>query len=396
MSLDPLVVDRVRARLVTEGRVPTESDIARALRDDGVLLGTDVLLAEAERLHGELTGAGPLTRQLRDPLVTDVLVSGPDHVWVDRGSGAEPVAVRFPDDAAVRRLAQRLAAACGRRLDDSSPYVDARMPDGTRVHAVLSPVAVSGTCLSLRVPRRHAFTLDDLVSAGSLPVEVVPWIRAVIDARLAILITGGTGTGKTTWLSTLLGLCDPHERLVIVEDSSELLPDHPHVVRLEARPPNLEGAGAVTLRDLVRQSLRMRPDRIVVGEVRGAEIVDLLAALNTGHEGGCATVHANTAEDVPARLESLALAAGLDRAAVHAQIAAGLDVVIHLGRDRDGRRRWRSLSVAERRDGWTVLVDALSWPDVHGPVEQGPGLHRLRRRLGHHAPAASSAPVVTT
>jgi len=395
MSLDPLVVDRVRARLVTEGRVPTESDIARALRDDGVLLGTDVLLAEAERLHGELTGAGPLTRLLRDPLVTDVLVSGPDHVWVDRGAGAEPVAVRFPDDAAVRRLAQRLAAACGRRLDDSSPYVDARMPDGTRVHAVLSPIAVSGTCLSLRVPRRHAFTLDDLVCAGSLPVEVGPWIRAVIDARLAVLITGGTGTGKTTWLSMLLGLCDPHERLVIVEDSSELLPDHPHVVRLEARPPNLEGAGAVTLRDLVRQSLRMRPDRIVVGEVRGAEIVDLLAALNTGHEGGCATVHANTAEDVPARLESLALAAGLDRAAVHAQIAAGLDVVIHLGRDRDGRRRWRSLSVAERRDGWTVLVDALSWPDVRGPVEQGPGFDRLRRRLRHHAPAGTSAPVVT-
>ena len=386
MTLSPLVLDRVRARLVADGRVPTEADIARALRDDGVLLGTDLLLAEAERLHGELLGAGPLTRLLRDPLVTDVLVTGPDRVWVDRGSGAEPVDVRFPDDAAVRRLAQRLAAACGRRLDDSSPYVDARMPDGTRVHAVLAPVAVSGTCLSLRVPRRRAFTLDELVDAGSLPAEVVPWVRAVVDARLAVLVTGGTGTGKTTWLSMLLGLCDPRERLVVVEDSAELMPDHPHVVRLEARPPNLEGAGAVTLRDLVRQSLRMRPDRIVVGEVRGAEIVDLLAALNTGHEGGCATVHANTAEDVPARLESLALAAGLDRAAVHAQIAAGVDVVIHLGRDRDGRRRWRSISVADRRDGWTVLVDALSQGEAGDDVRPGPGFDRLLRRLGHRAP----------
>ena len=181
-------------------------------------------------------------------------------------------------------------------------------------------------------------------------------------------------------------MCDPRERLVVVEDSAELLPDHPHVVRLEARPPNIEGAGQITLRDLVRQSLRMRPDRIVVGEVRGAEIVDLLAALNTGHEGGCATVHANTAVDVPARLEALALAAGLDRAAVHAQIAAGLDVVLHLVRDRDGRRRWSSLSVAERVDGFTVLVDALSWPDPAEPVVRGPGLERLRARLGAWAP----------
>ena len=386
MTLDQAVIDRVRTRLVADGRVPTSADVARALRADGVLLGTEVLLAEAERLHGELAGAGPLTALLRDPRVTDVLVTGPREVWVDRGAGVERVEVSFADDDAVRRLAQRLAAACGRRLDDSSPYVDARLPDGTRVHAVLAPVAVSGTCLSLRVPRSTAFTLIDLVEAGSLPEEAVPWIRAVVDARLAVLITGGTGTGKTTWLSMLLGLCDPKERIVVVEDSAELAPDHPHVVRLEARPPNLEGAGAITMRDLVRQSLRMRPDRIVVGEVRGAEIVDLLAALNTGHEGGCATVHANTAHDVPARLESLALAAGLDRAAVHAQIAAGLDVVIHLARDRDGRRRWRSVSVAERRRGWTELVDALTWSGPGSPIEVGPGLERLASRLGSYAP----------
>lgn len=384
MSLAPDVVDRVRALVVADGRMPTPADVARALRADGVLLGTDDLLAEAQRLHGELAGAGPLTPLLRDPAVTDVLVTGPDEVWVDRGRGVERVAVRFADDAAVRRLAQRLAAACGRRLDDAVPWVDARLPDGTRVHAVLAPLAVSGTCLSLRVPSRRAFTLADLVVAGSLPASVEPWVRAVVEARLSLLVTGGTGTGKTTWLSTLLGLVPAGERIVVVEDSAELRPDHPHVVRLEARPPNIEGAGAVTLRDLVRQSLRMRPDRVVVGEVRGGEVVDLLAALNTGHEGGCATVHANSAADVPARIEALALAAGLGRDAVHAQLAAGLDVVLHLDRDRDGRRRWRSLSVAVRRGERTEVVDALA--SVRDSVVPGPGLDRLVERLGDARP----------
>jgi pilus assembly protein CpaF len=386
MALAREVTDRVRAAIVDEGTAPTTADVARLLRADGVLLGTDMLLAEAERLHAELAGAGPLTPLLRDPDVTDVLVTSPDRVWVDRGRGVERVDVSFADDAAVRRLAQRLAAACGRRLDDAAPFVDARLPDGTRVHAVLAPLAVTGTCLSLRVPRRRAFTLDDLVEAGSLPVEVAPWVQAIVDARLAVLVTGGTGTGKTTWLSTLLGRCDRGDRIVVVEDSAELDPDHPHVVRLEARPPNIEGAGAVTLRDLVRQSLRMRPDRIVVGEVRGAEIVDLLAALNTGHEGGCATVHANAARDVPARLESLALAAGLPRDALHAQLAAGLDVVLHLVRDHDGRRRWASLSVAVRRGAHTEVVDAISWPHPDGPVTAGDGIDVLTARLGDQAP----------
>jgi pilus assembly protein CpaF len=386
MVLGRDVDDRVRAALVDEGVTPTTAEVARLLRADGVLLGADVLLAEAERLNAELSGAGPLTRLLRDPDVTDVLVTAPDRVWVDRGRGVERVEVSFADEAAVRRLAQRLAAACGRRLDDAAPYVDARLPDGTRVHAVLAPLAVTGTCLSMRVPRRRAFTLAELVEAGSLPPAAEPWVRAIVEARLAVLVTGGTGTGKTTWLNSLLGLCDPCERLVVVEDSAELDPDHPHVVRLEARPPNIEGAGAVTLRDLVRQSLRMRPDRIVVGEVRGAEIVDLLAALNTGHEGGCATVHANAAADVPARLEALALAAALPRDALHAQLAAGLDVVVHLVRDRDGRRRWASLSVAVRRGEHTVVVDALVCSRAGARVVAGEAFDVLAERLGDRAP----------
>jgi pilus assembly protein CpaF len=386
MSLDPGVLDRVRAQVVADGRTPTPTDIARALRADGVLLAADDLLTEAARMHGELAGAGPLTPLLRDPDVTDVLVTAPDEVWVDRGRGVEPAPVRFADDAAVRRLAQRLASACGRRLDDAMPYVDARLPDGTRVHAVLAPLAVSGTCLSLRVPSRRAFSLDDLVRAGSLPAEIEPWVRAVVAARLSLLVTGGTGTGKTTWLSTLLGLVDPAERIVVVEDSAELRPAHPHVVRLESRPPNIEGAGAVTLRDLVRQSLRMRPDRVVVGEVRGAEVVDLLAALNTGHEGGCATVHANSAIDVPARMEALALAAGLGRDAVHAQLAAGLDVVLHLERPRSGPRRWSSLAVAVRRGAHTEVVEAWGRDPGTGSPVRGPAYDRLVERLGPWGP----------
>ncbi len=380
----PDVVERVRSRLLAGGLSPTAAEVARALRDDGVLLPPDALLAEAERLRAEMAGAGPLEPLLADPDVTDVLVTAPHEVWVDRGSGAERVGVRFADDAAVRRLAQRLASACGRRLDDAVPYVDGRLPSGVRLHAVLAPVALGGTALSLRVPRRRTFDLDGLVSAGAIPPEVLPWLAAVVSARLTVVVSGGTGTGKTTWIAALLARCEPRDRIVVVEDSAELVPDHPHVVRLEARPPNIEGAGAITLRDLVRQSLRMRPDRVVVGEVRGAEVVDMLAAFNTGHEGGLTTVHANSAADVPARIEALALAGGLDRAAAHAQMASGLDVVVHLARGRDGVRRWRSLSVARRADGITVLDDALLRSG--SSVAEGPGLPRLRERLGELAP----------
>ena len=239
-----------------------------------------------------------------------MLVNGAEHVYLDRGPGLELTGVRFPDEESVRRLAQRLAALGGRRLDDATPYVDLRLPDGTRFHAVLAPLARPGTVISLRVPRRQGFTLDELVGHGTLDEATAELLDAIVAARLAFLVSGGTGSGKTTLLAALLARVGPGERLVVVEDASELRPDHPHVVALEGRPANLEGAGAVEVRTLVRQALRMRPDRLVVGEVRGAEIVDLLAALNTGHEGGCGTLHANSAIDVPARVEALALAAG--------------------------------------------------------------------------------------
>ncbi|MEU3543413.1 TadA family conjugal transfer-associated ATPase [Streptomyces paromomycinus] len=370
------LLEAVRGRLAQAGAEPTPARVAMALRAEGRLLGDAEVLGVVSALRSELVGCGPLEPLVAAPEVTDVLVSAPDEVWVDRGGGLERTSVRFADEAAVRRLAQRLASVAGRRLDDAHPWVDARLPDGTRLHAVLPPVAVAGTCLSLRVLRPRAFTLAELVAAGTVPPDGDRLLRAVLDARLSFLISGGTGSGKTTLLSSLLSLAGPAERLVLAEDSAELRPDHPHVVRLETRPANQEGIGRVTLRDLVRQALRMRPDRLVVGEVRGAEVTDLLAALNTGHEGGCGTVHANAPGDVPARLEALGSTAGLDRAALHSQVAAALSVLLHLVRDRDGRRRLARVDVLERhRDGFVVTVPAAVWAPEG--FQEAPGWPRL-------------------
>jgi pilus assembly protein CpaF len=363
-GVDPALLAQVRRRVAASGTAPTAAVVAAALREEGgAWRGDAELLPVLQALQSEIAGAGPLDPLLADPRVTDVLVNGPDEVWVERGDGLVRTDVRFPDDLAVRRLAQRLAAPTGRRLDDAQPWVDARLPGGIRLHALLPPIAPAGTCLSLRVARPRAFTLDELVAAGSLPPDGAALLDRLVASRTAFVVTGGTGTGKTTLLSALLSLAAPHERLLLVEDSGELAPAHPHVVRLEARPPNLEGAGAVTLRDLVRQALRMRPDRLVVGEVRGEEVVDLLAALNTGHDGGCGTLHANSAAEVPARLEALAALAGLERRAVHSQLAAGLRVAVHLARSRaSGQRRVAQVCVLVRaRDGEVSAETAWSW-----------------------------------
>ncbi|WP_433228263.1 TadA family conjugal transfer-associated ATPase [Actinomadura formosensis] len=374
--------DAVRERLANDGAEATTGRVAAALRAEERLLGDREVLALADELCAEYVGAGPLEPLLRAPDVTDILVNGPDEVWADTGSGLVRTSVRFTDEASLRRLAQRLTAAAGRRLDDAAPYADARLPGGVRLHAVLPPVAAGGTCLSLRLPRRRAFTLDELITTRTVPPEGADLLAALIRSRAAFLITGGTGTGKTTLLGSLLSLVDPAERLLLVEDSAELRPAHPHVVRLEARPPNVEGAGGVTLDDLVRQALRMRPDRLVVGEVRGREVVVLLQALNTGHEGGCGTLHANTAADVPARLEALACAAGLTREAVHSQLAAALDIVVHLVRDPGGgRRRVAEICLLRRAsDGLVGAVPAVSFT-ASGEVVPAPGADALHTRL---------------
>lgn len=367
-------------RLAALGRPYTATDVASALRGSGTLV-TDAVIADAlSALHRHSIGAGPLEGLLAEPGVSDVVVNGPNEVFVDRGAGLERTDVAFVDDEQVRRLAIRLAAAAGRRLDDASPFVDGRLPSGVRLHAILAPVAAPGTCLSLRVPASRTFALADLVASGSLCEEAACLLRGIIAERVPFLISGGTGTGKTTLLAALLALVPHEERILVVEDARELMPNHPHCVRLEGRPPNAEGAGAITLTSLVRQALRMRPDRVVLGEVRGAELIDLLTALNTGHEGGCGTVHANSVADVPARLEALAALGGLGRDACHAQVAAALRVVVHVRRDRDGSRRVEHVGLFRRAaNGMVEIVPAATVrPDgVDYEPEGGPQLRRM-------------------
>lgn len=388
-ELPARLVERVRTQLVRSGAEPGPAQVAAALREQGLVLADDQLARLAGLVRQELTGAGPLEALLRYPGVTDVLVNGPDEVWLDRGHGLERADVRLGDEPAVRRLAQRLAGSAGRRLDDASPYVDAALPDGSRLHAVLPPLSAGGTVLSVRVPRRVPIGLADLAASGTLSAPMLATLARLARTKVATLVTGGTGSGKTTLLAALLGAADPAERVVVVEDCVELVTDHRHVLRLQARPANVEGRGEVTLRDLVRQALRMRPDRLVVGEARGAEIVELLAALNTGHEGGLATLHANEVDDVPARVEALALPTGMPRAAVHAQLAAGVQAVVHLVRGPGGRRVATLGWVRPGPHGVQVLPALTQTAELD--VLPGPACEELARRLGG-APWLSPGP----
>lgn len=366
------LVDRVRERLAAESASLRPNVVAAAIRaESGGVLGDTEVLSNLRVLQTELTGAGVLEPLLRADGTTDVLVTAPDAVWVDDGNGLRRSSIRFVDDAAVRRLAQRLALSVGRRLDEAQPWVDGQLTGlgmgetTVRLHAVLPPIAGDGTCLSLRVLRPATQNLEALASSGAIASEAHDLLGQIICARVAFLVSGGTGAGKTTLLSALLGAVPPDERIVCVEDAPELAPRHPHLVRLVARCANVEGIGEVTVRDLVKQALRMRPDRIVVGEVRGGEVVDLLAALNTGHDGGACTVHANSPAEAPARLEALAALGGLDRLALHSQLAAAVQVLLHVGRDRGGRRHLAEIAVLRR--GPDGLVEALTaWHATRG------------------------------
>jgi pilus assembly protein CpaF len=371
------LVERVRQRLAVGGAPPTPVVVANAVRSEaGGVLGHADLLAALRALGDEFAGAGALEPLLRDPDTTDVLVTGPADVWLDGRCGLRRTDIRFPSEDSVRRLAQRLALAAGRRLDDAQPYVDAWLPGSgphgrVRLHAVLPPLVPDGTCLSLRVLRPATHDLAALRALGTFDDRTAALLTAIVQARLAFLVVGGTGTGKTTLLAALLGCVPADERIISVEDAGELQPCHPQVVRLVARPANVEGVGEVTVRDLVRQALRMRPDRLVVGEVRGAEVCELLAALNTGHDGGAGTLHANSPTEVPARLEALAALGGLSRPALHSQVAAALQILVHVRRTSSGRRVVAEIGVVIRTtDGVRVLPAwrpdgrQIGWPTL--------------------------------
>ena len=371
MSVSPTVWAQIRL-----GKVPTPGLVSRVLEGEAVVLGETGALRARMELAAEVLGAGPLEPLLADPLVTDVLVNAGSGVWVDRGDGLTRADCDVGDELAVRRLAVRLAGIAGRRLDDTCPYVDGFLPGGVRLHAVLPPIAVEGPHISLRVPRRLAPSLEEMARWGTFSAGWLRVLEALVSRRCSFVISGGTGSGKTTLLGAMLGEVDVRERLVIVEDVRELAVSHPHVVRLQSRPANVEGRGEIGLTTLVRESLRMRPDRLVVGEVRGAEVREMLAALNTGHEGGCSTLHANSSADVVARFEALGALAGLAPTAVHAQLLSAVQVVVHLRRS-SGRRFVDTVAVLARgADGSPEVEPALArgvdadtvvgtaWPDL--------------------------------
>jgi pilus assembly protein CpaF len=372
------VFDEIRSDLTARGQSPTPRSVAAAVRRGGHLLGDSQLLALTAELETSMQGLGVLQPLVDAPGATDVLVNGPGPAWVDQGQGPRRSEVSFGTETEVRALAQRLASQAGRRLDDGAPWVDAPLPGGIRLHAILPPLAGGGTHISLRVlaSRRR---LDDLVVSGSLAPCDADLLRRVVAARVSYLVTGGTGCGKTTVLAAMLREVPSNERVLVVEDSPELQIEHPHVVLLRGRPPNVEGRGGVAMSGLVRQALRMRPDRLVVGEVRGTEIADMMAALNSGHEGGCATLHANSPAAVPDRVESLALPAGLSAAAAASQLVTAFSVVVHLARS--GSTRWvRDIAVL-RRDGRTVCVESALTVDSRGNRTVGPAMADLEAML---------------
>lgn len=294
----------------------------------------------AEELVDELTGFGPLEVLLRDSSVTEILVNGPNKVFVERDGVLHHTDLRFIDSHHVERVMQRILAPLGRRLDESSPMVDARLPDGSRVNAIIPPIALDGPCLSIRKFRKDMLKSADLVAMQTIDQSIFDFFEEAVGKRCNILVSGGTGTGKTTLLNVLSQLISPHQRLVTIEDVAELQLSHPHVVRLETRPPNAEGHGEVRASDLIRNALRMRPDRIILGEIRGVEVLDVLTAMNTGHDGSMSTVHANNAQDALLRLETLVGLTGraIAEKTLRQMICAALDVVIQLTRLPDGRR----------------------------------------------------------
>jgi pilus assembly protein CpaF len=341
-------------------------------------------VSERDRLvndvQHELFGLGPLEPLLKDPTISDILVNSHDTIYIERRGKIEPTNVRFKDDEHLMRVIERIVSSVGRRIDESSPMVDARLQDGSRVNAIIPPLSIDGPVLSIRRFGSDPLKMSMLVEYKALTKDIADMLQMVVHARLNVLISGGTGAGKTTLLNALSAYIPENERIVTIEDSAELQLQQPHVVRLETRPPNIEGRGEVTQRDLVRNALRMRPDRIVIGEVRGGEAIDMLQAMNTGHDGSLTTVHANTPRDALARLETMIQMTGMrlsDRA-MRQQVASALDLVVQVARMSDGSRRVTSISEITGMEGETITMQEIFQYERTGVDAQGQVLGRFR------------------
>jgi pilus assembly protein CpaF len=356
-------------------RLLIREEALAVLREEGHLLPQEALARVVNEVSDRVVGLGPIESLLRDPEVSEVMVNGADDVYVERKGRLERVGRGlFEGEEAVLHVIERIVAPLGLRVDESSPWVDARLPDGSRVHALIPPLSLCGPVLNIRKFSLIPFAASDLVADGSLGPRMLEFLAACVRGKANVVISGGTSSGKTTLLNVLASFIPDAERLITIEDAAELRLGKPHVVRLEARPPNVEGRGEVTVRQLVRNALRMRPDRIIVGEVRGAEALDMLQALNTGHEGSLSTAHANSPHHLLWRLETMALMSDVDLPAQHIreQVAAAVDVVVHMARLRDGRRLALHVSVVEGcRDGEPVVREAFSFRPRAGSGSDG-------------------------
>jgi pilus assembly protein CpaF len=366
-ALERLAVS-LRERLVAEAG-EGDADVAARIRSvverEAGLLDAEQREALVARVAEGAFGLGPLEPLLRDPAVDEVMVNGPRAVFVERGGRVEPAAVTFGSDAELRHVIERILAPLVRRVDEASPLADARLPDGSRVNVIIPPLSLDGPILTVRRFRRRGFRAAELVEQGTMTEALRAFLAGAVRGRINVLISGGTGSGKTTTLNALSAYIPPGERIVTIEDAAELRLQQPHVVRLESRPPNLEGRGEVTIRALVRNALRMRPDRIVVGEVRGAEALDMLSAMTTGHDGSLSTIHAGSPEEALRRLETLALMAdvALPLAAVREQVAGAIELVVHQARGGDGERRVVEVAEVVRLAGGPATRELYAWRD---------------------------------
>ena len=380
------VRDRIHAELIAAlGPQLANADVEPAVLSERVRAQVRARLAaerglsagDRERLVDEIAddtlGHGPIEKLLADDSISEIMVNGARDIWIERRGRLYQTGVRFTDEAHLRRIITKIAGQVGRRVDESSPMLDARLPDGSRVNAVLPPLSLSGSLLTIRKFGRERFSLDDMVRLGTLTREAVELLQACLHAEMNILISGGTGSGKTTMLNAMSGEISSEERIVTIEDAAELRLNQAHVLRLEARPANIEGEGLVAIRDLVRNALRMRPDRIVVGEVRGAEALDMLQAMNTGHDGSLSTVHANSPRDALARIETMVLMAGYDLPvrAIRQQVASALDLIVHIERFADGTRRVVAITDVLRMEGDVITTQDLFTFEVGDVTSEG-------------------------
>jgi len=399
-----LVVAEVAPTMAGLSPIQLAEEVRSAV--DRILLREDVQVSPMERrklvqeLVQDTLGYGPLDPLLADETITEVMCNAFDDIWIERKGVIEPVKAAFTDDAHYRQVIEKIVSAVGRRIDESSPMVDARLPDGSRVNAIVPPLAVHGSVLTIRKFAKDPYTVQDLISFGTMNLQISKVMEACVRGKLNIVVSGGTGTGKTTNLNVLSSFIPHNERIITIEDSHELQLQQPHVANLEARPPNAEGSGEVRIRDLVKNSLRMRPDRIVVGECRGPEALDMLQAMNTGHDGSMTTLHANTARDALSRLETLVLMAGYDLPvrAIREQVAAAVHLIYQLERMPDGKRIVRSLTEVQGLEGDVILLqDIFVWDhNAHALVATGLRprfLDKLRAEGIEVAANAFAAPV---